>query len=1498
MERFSVKKPFTILVATIIIIAMGAVSLTKLQMDLLPEMSLPYLIVITAYPGASPEKVEDEVTMPMENALGTISGVENVLSTSSENFSMIQMEFADGTDMNTAMVRVSSAINQVESSLPDSAMTPNIMEISMDMLATLYVAIERDGYDIYQLTDFVNYEVIPAISRQEGVASISTIGMVEQTIQVELNQDKIDELNDRILAKTDEKLAEAQEQLDEARTQLEDATEQLESAQSGFGSTMSGAIFSQLDRQAPGIAKNIKNAINNLKTRLQELRDQIDTLPDAAEARVNEAQAAVDAAQAALDAANEALNAATQTLSEKQAALAAAQQALDDYTASPDYDPASEEYAELSQAVDQAQSEYDAAQEAYNQASADRDSAQASFRAAMDELTEANLAASGVDPEQIAGIVAGIDSIIDMLNNIGANVDGSTFNRLIATTRRIASAVTSITAIIEQIRSIDTTGMLDSLLSRISSTLDGLSGMANNIPQMLNGLESAFGGLTQGQLDAAVGFSTAATALATAQAQLDAAQAQYDSARDAALENANADALISPSTLSQLIYAQNFSMPVGYIDDKDDNSWLLRVGEEFASSDEIAQALLIDNELIGTVHLSDIADIQIIDNAGESYSKLNGSDTIILNIYKSSSVGTNDVSKACNKELEELCEKFPGMHTVNLVDQGDYIRMIVESVFQSMIIGAILAIVILAIFLRSIKPTIVVAISIPLSVLLAIVLMYFTGLQLNMITLSGLSLGIGMLVDNSVVVMENIFRLRGLGLPAPRAAVQGAKQVRGAIIASTLTTICVFLPGVFASGTVRTLMYPMAMSIGYCLVASLGIALTVVPASSSTLMRNLMPKEHKIMDKIQNAYGRSLKWCLKFKIVPLFITVVLLAFSVWQVLVMGIVYIPEMTTNEISISIQTPEEYTREESYQEVDEIIELLLGIDKVENVGVMDSSSTAGFFGGMSTQSGSYGRYTCSAHLAKDAPAETVKAVSKVIEEDLASFPGEITVSSGQMLDSSMLGGGSGYSVKIYGEDYKELERISGEVKELLNGQEGLVDATDNFEEGTDTLQVIIDRDKAMGYGLTVAQIFAEIMSHTSQSVNSTSITVNGTQMKVVIVDNTDTLTKENLMDVEFEEVDMASAAASMGGGSMGGSSMSSMAGMMGGSSSSMSQMAAMFTGGASNDEAEDEDADQTEEEEEDKTHKLSEFAEVIETKTTNSLRRENLSHYVTVSASTDEGYNATLVSREVDPKITEYSETLPEGYSIEISGESTEITEMVTQMLELAALAFLFIYLIMVAQFQSLLSPFIILFTVPLAFTGGMLGLLVTGQPLSMLSILGFVILMGTIVNNGIVFVDYTNQLRIGGMERWDALIATGKTRMRPILMTAMTTILAMSMMMFGSGMATQLGKGMAVTIAAGLTYGTLMTLYVVPIMYDILFKRKPLNVDVGDDIDDVVDDAQQYLAEMKEKENAGDQAVEAEEVPEAGEKDGTDDQTGAADGPSESEGSSRPGGSGPS
>ena len=319
--------------------------------------------------------------------------------------------------------------------------------------------------------------------------------------------------------------------------------------------------------------------------------------------------------------------------------------------------------------------------------------------------------------------------------------------------------------------------------------------------------------------------------------QLETLNAQYEAAKEKALASADVAKQLDIDTLATLIYAQNFSMPAGYVKDSSGKSWLMKVGEEYDSVADIEGALLLHVDGFGDVRLSDVADVEVIDNAEASYTRLNGERAAVLKIFKISTASASTVSDSCLEVFKELEAQYGGLKVVVLSNQGNYITVIVKSILTSMIVGAALAIIVLAIFLKDIKPTLVVGISFPLSVLFAFEQMYFTGLDLNVMTLAGLSLGIAMLVENSVVVIENIYRLRGRGVPAPRAAVQGAKQVGMSIVASTLTSVCVFVPVIFTSETVRNLMQPLSLCIGYCLLAALIVAITVVPAAASTVLK-------------------------------------------------------------------------------------------------------------------------------------------------------------------------------------------------------------------------------------------------------------------------------------------------------------------------------------------------------------------------------------------------------------------------------------------------------------------------------------------------------------------------------------------------------------------------------------------------------------------------------------------------------------------------------------
>lgn len=1285
MEKISVKKPFTILVAVIMVIVLGVVSVTGMTTDLLPNMSLPYLIVVTTYPGASPERVENDVVRPLESALGTVSGVKNIYSTSAENYGMVQLEFADGTDLDSTLVKVNSSLQEVSASLPDTCGTPSVIELSMDMMATMYVSVSRDGYDIYELSNFVDDTIRPFIERQNGVANVTSIGLVEKNIHVELNKDKIDLLNAKVLSVANEKLAEALKELEKAEAQVTAGKAELDKAQASFGETMADTIFQQIEGPILETANQLKTETDNLLTAVKNLRHELSD---------GEIGTTLDSVISELETLSAILG--SENIKAEDLLLAAG-----------------------------------------------------SLRVLLNDLTE----------------------LLSLLNE--KTPEGENVN-------------------IENLR--QSLSSLETTIEQISKTLD-------DVPQMLAGLETALGALAQAQLDASVTFAVARANLENAQAQLTEARVQYESAKDKALSGANLDQLLSINTLSQLIYAQNFSMPAGYIDDKDDNSWLLKIGDEFTSVEELSQLLLVNMDGLGTVRLVDVADITVIDNAGDSYARLNGETAVILSIFKNSVTGTSETASNCLDAFSQLEEKYPGTHIVTLMNQGSYIGMIIESVLTSMISGALLAIVILALFLKDVKPTIIVAISIPLSVLFSLVLMYFTNISLNMMTLSGLALGIGMLVDNSIVVLENIYRLRSLGISAPRAAVQGTKQVAGAIISSTLTTICVFLPLVFTKGMVKELLLPLGLCIGYCLSASLLVALTVVPAAASTILKKAQPKQQPLFQKFLNIYSRFLNWCLDRKAIPIGVSVALLAVTVFAVVNMGIVLLPDMTGNQIQVNVITPIGISREESYKMADDVIDLLLSVDGVDNVGVMDGSSTAGLMGGMSSGGNTYGSYIYYIALPDGTPTSEIKKITDRINHAAKQSPCVIEASAGGMDDlTAMLG--SGLSVKIYGDDLKTLETLSAEVVTLVEKVEGYTNISTSFGNGDATVHLKIDRDKAMEKGLTIAQIYMAIAQQMNTSATSTTIMLDGVNLNITVADNSDPLTVENILELDLEATTT----------DLSGNTVTT-------------------------------------------KYPLSEFATLVETSSVGSIDRENQTRYVTVSADVLDGYNATLLSRDLSDLIDGYTDSgaLPHGYNILISGESETVNEMVSQMALLLLLGFIFIYLVMVAQFQSLLSPFIVLFTIPLAFTGGMVGLLVAGEQLSLLSIMGFAVLMGTVVNNGIVFVDYTNQLRMGGLDRRSALIATGVTRMRPILMTTLTTILAMFFMLFSDDMAGELGGGMAIVIVGGLLYATLMTLIVVPVINDILFKREPKVVDLGpENLDDIPDDAAQFLEEMKQEE----------------------------------------------
>lgn len=1304
MTKLFVKKPYFILVAIIIVLTVGGVSLSKMQTDMLPELELPYMAVITTEIGASPEKVEKDVTSVLESTLGVLSGVESITSTSANNYSMVLLELAEDTDLEVALVRVSKAINAID--LPEGCGTPNVIEANADMMPIISASISYKGKNIKELSKIAEKDIIPYIERQDGVASVSSNGMIKDSIEIRLNQKKIDKVNDKILDSANDKLADASKQIDKAKKELKKGKSKLDDGE-----------------------KSLKKKQEDTNKKLSEASTQL-----------NKAQATKAAYEASAN-----------SLKANKSALQAEKNAYKKAKIEDNYKTINEAFTQFNK----------------------------NFGAVAQQ--------AGVDiPKDIEDAVSDkkkLEEFISFVKKMGAGdqVSAMNYDALKKMNDIVKVRIPQIDA---EITNLDTKIMIsDMTLKTLNDKMDGLDDKQS---QLTAAGYSASAGFGAGQAQ----ISSGKEQLKKAEEELDTAQKQLDDSRKAVIENANIDKLLSIDTLSAMITAQNFTMPAGYIDDKDDTQWLVEVGDNFESKKQLSGLVLTKLDKVGKIKISDVADVVELDNSGDRYAKVNGTDAILLAIYKTSTANTSAVSEGVQKAFKELGKEYDGLDFSIMMNQGDYISIIIESVLSSILLGAILAIIVLALFLKDVKPTAIVAFSIPFSVLFAIVIMYFTDININVMSLAGLALGIGMLVDNSIVVMENIYRLRNKGIPAPKAAVQGTKQVAGPIIASTITTICVFLPMVYSSGMVKQLLIPFTFTISYALCASLIVALTVVPALGSVMLKKTKNIKMKWFEKFKEVYGRFLGACLNHKWIPLSISIILLVICVVQALNSGLVMMDDMESNQISITLKLDEETEREEAYKIADELMDKVLEVDGISKISANDGGGSlmASVMGmDMSENFTSF-----SINVLTDDDVKTVKQFKKVrkdLEKKTKNIKCEELTISGSAMGgmSSVLGGGM--TVNIYGKKQDNLIKISQDVMKMMDEVKGLENPTNGLDENRKLLHLNIDKNKAAEKGLTVAQIFQAINKRTTTEKTAATLDINNRDVEVKIVNDTDPLTYENLLKMKIE---------------------------------------------ATTKDSEGKDVV--------KKYKLSEFATKKEGYTLENITRDNQSRYLSVTAETKEGENTTLLSRKLQKKLDKYN--VPDGYSIEIAGESTQVNEMIKQMIEALALGFLLIYLVMVAQFQSLMSPFIIIFTVPLAFTGGMLGLKMFNQSISAMAMMGFMILMGTVVNNGIVFVDYVNQLRRKGYSKRDALIKTGETRLRPILMTAMTTILSMSVMVFSQDAGNAMQKSMAIVVSVGLLYSTLMTLIIVPIMYDILYRHTPKVIDVGSDLDVVPDETELY------------------------------------------------------
>ncbi len=1299
ISKFSVKRPYTVFVGVIAVIVIGIVALMRMTADLLPDMNLPYVIVITTDMGASPETVEKEVTAPIEASLATTSNLKNIQSMSYNSYSTVILEYEQSSNMDATMIEIQQSLDQIEGLLPDSVGTPIVMQINPDMLPVMVAAANVEDMDSIQLSDYIESDILPQLESIEGVASVSATGGITETVQVTMNQKKIDALNDKIMDEIDE-------QFQEARDKIASSKEEIESGQN--------AVDKGKDTLANSVSENLAT-LQTTQIELYQTEDELTTQKDTYQDTYDTLGTTIDTLNTTYDSAK--------TLADGIASLKSVidlydQGLLDDTTF-----PASAGMDIVTARTQLAT--YQAQLDAVNAQIKENTSALADYGITVETYEDLPNAVAELEAKRIE-INTGIETINTAIEQV-----------------QTGKTTTS-----EAVEALNKTGIKQSIT------------LAESSAQLSQGMT-----------------------------QLESAEDTIDDTMETTKDAADLNTILSIDTLNNLLMAQNFDMPAGYADGKSskEGQYLVKVGTGVADADELADTILIDlgMDSVGVIRLSDVADVELVDDSEEVYARLNGKPGMLLSFEKQTGYSTGNVSDAILAKFESLEKSEDENISFSvLMNQGVYIDMIVKSILQNMIIGAALAILILIIFLKDIRPTIIIACAIPLSVIFAIVLMYFTDISLNIISMSGLTLGIGMLVDNSIVVIENIYRLHKEGEPIKKAAVYGASQVAGAITASTLTTMCVFLPIVFTEGLTRQLFVDMGLTIAYTLLASLIVALTLVPAMAQGILRKTEEKKTE-EGKFMKAYGALLQGAMRFKPLVFVLMIVLFGGAIALSLSKGTEFMPEMQSDQITITMSAPKDETRtfEEMTGYADELVEKLLEIDEVETIGAMIGNGTT--LGSLNMSSGDdVSIYVLLKEDSKLSNAEIIEKINKAAE----GIDCEVAASA-EIMDMSMLTG-SGVSIMIKGRDMQTLQKLAGECADVLEATEGVDEVDDGLNNMTKTFVITVDKKKAAEYGMTVAQVFTLVSSKLASTQSTTTIETDLKDYDVFVeTDEQSTITIDDIKNITFEYTDKSASAS---------------------------------------DKFSDDDDDDNEDEE-DKGNEpeeipLSRIVTFSEEEELSSVLRDNQNRYINVSGNLMEGYNIGLVGSQIENKLK--SIAVPEGYSIAMEGENQTINEAMRQVMLMMFLAVILIYLIMVAQFQSLKSPFIIMFTIPLAFTGGFMALFLTGKAVSVIAMIGFVMLSGIIVNNGIVLVDYINQLRREGMSKKEAIVESGKTRLRPVLMTALTTIISMSTMAVGMGKGVEMSQPMAIVVVGGMVYGTVLTLVLVPCLYDAFNKEKDM------------------------------------------------------------------------
>ncbi|MBA1334139.1 MAG: RND efflux system, inner membrane transporter [Firmicutes bacterium] len=822
---------------------------------------------------------------------------------------------------------------------------------------------------------------------------------------------------------------------------------------------------------------------------------------------------------------------------------------------------------------------------------------------------------------------------------------------------------------------------------------------------------------------------------------------------------------LSLGQIVQSLRTENLNLPGGSVDDGN-KRYILRTTGEFQSIAEI-ENIPISLPSGGIIRLKDVADVRDTYKEVTSEISTNGKPSMMIDIRKESTANTVQVARRIHKELDNLRKEFADLDIVTIVDTSTYIEKAIGNVANIAVLGGFLAIAVLYLFLRNFRTTFIIGVAIPISIIATFSLIYFNGLTLNMMSLGGLALGVGMLVDNSIVVLENIFRYRQEGYGRIDAAREGSSEIAMAVVASTLTTIAVFAPIVFVQGIAAQLFRELALTVTFSLVASLIVALTLVPMLSSKMLRiekesgkprkfrwvsNVLDLWNKGFDRLDRRYRGVLAWVLGHRKTTVIALVLLFVVSLASVALVGAEFFPSMDGGYITVNINLPKGTVLEETTYTCNQVERILRDIPEMEDILV-----ATGYGGGMTFGSNAD---TSSAMIwGKLKPLSERKRSSFEVADEIrakvAVIPGaEISVASMSMM--SFGGTGDPISIRIKGDDLDELAAISEDVKEIVQSVEGTRETTSSLDEGKPELRIRVDRNRASRYGLNATTIASTLQTAVEGQV-ATKYRVGGDEIDIRVV-----MKKEGWSGIN--DLNNLTVASPMG-----------------------------------------------------YQVPLSEVAEVVIGEGPETINRVDQVRVVTVSSGIF-GRDLAGVMRDIQARLTEYP--LPSGYVIEYGGENQEMVESFQDLALALMLAVVLVYMIMASQFESLVYPFIIMFSVPFAFTGALGGLAITGRTFNLPAFIGIIMLSGIVVNNAIVLVDYINTLRSRGMDRNEAILKAGPVRLRPILMTALTTILGLMPMAIGIGEGTEAQAPLATAVIGGLAFSTVLTLVVIPVMYTLV------------------------------------------------------------------------------